>query len=107
MIWSLIKFDDSHHHLLTGDRPMVMTNGINRPNSYIVMPVSPRVLFVAANEQRVIDRIRDMAESAGLVQRLNNQLARQARRYVYAVDDTVVRFVAPRLGEKARWSPWE
>jgi hypothetical protein len=51
MIWGTVKFDKGHHPLLTGDRPIVMTNGLNRPDSHIGLPISPRVLFVAVNEQ--------------------------------------------------------
>src|SRR5205085_12392949 len=102
-----IRLNDSHHRLLTGDRPIVMTNGFNLPESHIVVPISPRTLFIAANDQRQVDHIGTMAESAGLAQMINNRICRQARKYVYGVDDGPLMFVASRLGEKASWSPFE
>jgi hypothetical protein len=107
MIWCVITFDESHPLLLTGDRPMVMTNGIGHADSHLIMPISPRVLFVAANKQPQIDHLIRLAEGAGLAQRMNNRIARQARKYVYAVDEKPLQFIAPRLGEKAWWSPFE
>jgi hypothetical protein len=48
-----------------------------------------------------------MAKAGGIAQRLNNRMARQARRYVYGVDDSALQFIEPRLGQKAQWSPLE
>jgi hypothetical protein len=107
MEWVVIHFDKTHHMLLTSDRPIVMTNGLAHADSHIVMPISPRRIFVAATNQETIRRLHDMAEAGGMAQRLNNRIARQARRYVYGVDDCALQFIEPRLGEKARWSPFE
>jgi hypothetical protein len=68
MIWAQITFDETHHPLLTGDRPIVMTNGLANIESHIIMPISPRTLFVAANDERQVDHIIRMAD-AGLAQR--------------------------------------
>jgi Protein of unknown function (DUF4238) len=107
MRWTIVRFDETHRPLLTGDRPIVMTNGLNKEDSHLVLPISPKVLFLAANDQRQIDSVLQMAESAGLAQRMNNRIARQARKYVYAIGDAPLAFVAQRLGEKASWSPFE
>jgi hypothetical protein len=73
----------------------------------IMLPISPRMLFVAANDRRQIDRVGQMAEADGLAQRINNRIARQARKYVYAVDEKPLAFIASRLGDKTVWSPVE
>jgi hypothetical protein len=107
MKWSVIRFNDTHHRLLTGDRPLVMSDGLNNPDSHIMMPISPRALFVAVNDERQRRHLINMAESSGLAQRINNKIVRQARKYVYATDDGALPFVTARLGEKAKWSAFE
>jgi hypothetical protein len=107
MQWAVIHFDEAHHLLLTSDRPIVMTNGLAHATSHIVMPISPRRIFVAANNRETVKDLHDMVEAGGMAQRLNNRMARQARRYVYGVDDSALQFIEPRLGQKARWSPFE
>jgi hypothetical protein len=107
MQWAVIHFDETHHMLLTSDRPIVMTNGLAHADSHIVMPISPRRIFIAANNQETVKNLHDMAKAGGIAQRLNNRMARQARRYVYGVDDSALQFIDARLGQKARWSPLE
>jgi hypothetical protein len=107
MLWAVIRFDEAHHLLLTSDRPIVMTNGLGHADSHLVMPISPRRIFIAANNQETVTKLHDLAEAGGMAQRLNNRMARQARRYVYGVDDSMLHFMEPRLGQKARWSPLE
>jgi hypothetical protein len=68
-------FDETHHMLLTSDRPIVMTNGLAHATSHIVMPISPRRIFVAANNRETVKDLHDMAEAGGMAQRLNNRMA--------------------------------
>lgn len=104
---AVIHFNETHRMLLTSDRPIVMTNGLAHADSHIVMPISPRRIFIAANNQETLKNLHDMANAGGMAQRLNNRMARQARRYVYGVDDSALQFIDLRLGQKARWSPLE
>ena len=55
----------------------------------------------------MLRRIDERMRNAGGMQLLNNELVRQARKYVWAVDDKPLRFVEERLGDQSRWSPWE
>jgi hypothetical protein len=75
MQWAVIHFDETHHMLLTSDRPIVMTNGLAHATSHIVMPISPRRIFVAANNRETVKDLHDMAEAGGMAQRLNNRMA--------------------------------
>jgi hypothetical protein len=49
MRWSVVTFTGAQHLILTSDRPFVMTNGIGKPESHIVMPISPTQCFLSAN----------------------------------------------------------
>ena len=81
--------------------------GLGKPDAVFIMPISPRQIFVAVHDVEILKPIHNMAEAGGLAQRLNNALVRQAREYVYAVDDAPLQFVEVRLGDKMPWCPWE
>jgi hypothetical protein len=107
MQWGVIRFNESHHRLMTSDRPICMTPGLARPDAVLIIPISPRQIFVAAHDVEMVRHIGGLAEAAGLAQRLNNAVARQARSYVYSVDDVPLDFVKGRLGDRLQWCPWE
>jgi hypothetical protein len=68
------------------------------------MPISPDRIFVAVHSEAMA---RAIDKQANLVERLNDRIVRQARRYVYGTNDAQLRFVERRLGEQARWSSLE
>jgi len=106
MQWTLLTINHSDFPLLTSDRPIVMTEGIGRPTARIFIPVSPTDIFVAANQPDIPRQMNEIGPSP-VVRWLNDRVARQSRKYVYATDDRQLRFVSKRLGEKAPWSPLE
>jgi len=99
MVWAVITFDDRHHPLLTGDRPIILYGGLSHPQGRLLIPLSPRTIFVAANDQDLIQKTNNDSQSSGLAQRINSKIARQAQKYVYAVDHTPLQFVEGRLGD--------
>jgi hypothetical protein len=107
MQWHLGRMDNLKHPLITGDRPIIMTNGLSHPDSHIVMPLSPRHIFIAANTDSEAQRIMRLSRNGELAYRMNDRIARQARKFVYATDATQLRFIDNRLGEKAACSPFE
>jgi hypothetical protein len=107
MRWAVIRTLRSNHRLLTSDRPLVMTNGLKQSNAHIVIPISPVRIFAAAHTDDVLRQIDAKMQHGGGVQLLNSQIARQARKYVWGRDDSHLKFVDERLGDKAKWCPWE
>lgn len=107
MTWGVMTMHQQRFSLLTSDRPIVMTNGLARDDAHIVMPISPKHIFIAARNERVAGEIRRMADNGELTLALNDKVARQARKYVYSTDDQQLRFIANRLGSKEVNSPWE
>ena len=106
MIWGTIRIDNARYPLLTSDRPLTMSNGIGGPDGYIVMPISPDRIFVATNTAEMARNIRDQVKQGKFEDRVNDFVARQARKYVYGTDDRQLRFVQNRLGSKAPWGPF-
>jgi hypothetical protein len=107
MHWFVVAMEGLRHPLLTSDRPIVMTNGLGRPDSHLVLPVSPQHIFVAAASDDEVAKLKEFAKRGLLAKELNDRVTRQARKFVYASDPSQMRFVTKRLGEKMAWSPFE
>ena len=107
MIWGVFHLRNCRYPLLTSDRPIIMTNGLQKPGAHIVMPVSPNRVFVAVDTPQTADKLVAEADHSKFGERINDLVARQARKFVYGTDDRQLSFVAKRLGEKRQWSPLE
>src|SRR3984957_16543181 len=53
LYWRVIEIHGSFT-LMTCDRPIVMTNGLDRPDGHLALPISPEKLFVAANNPQAV-----------------------------------------------------
>jgi hypothetical protein len=76
MRWPVIRTLRSNYPLLTSDRPLVMTNGLNRPEAHLLLPISPVRIFAGAHTDQVLRQIDDKMQHGGGAQLLNSQLAR-------------------------------
>lgn len=92
------------HSFLTSDRPIIMTNGLQQEDAHIVIPISPRKLFMAAKGDALFKWIESIGDDQ-IVAITNARIAEQAIKYVYGVDDTQLRFVANRLGKMVKSTP--
>jgi hypothetical protein len=107
MEWAVVQMKRLRFPLLTSDRPVVMSNGLAKPESHIVMPLSPDHIFVASNSAQTTSKLRAMARNGSLASTLNDRMARQARKYVYGSDDQQLGFVENRLGQRIACSTFE
>jgi hypothetical protein len=82
-----------------------MSNGLSVPDAHIVLPISPRRLCIATNND---DTFQAIAENTAdeLTYKMNNQVTQQAYKFVYGTDASQLRFVANRLGERVPSSPF-
>lgn len=92
----IVELNDVSYELLTSDRPIVMSNGIKFENSYILMPVGPKRLFVSVNTEKT-ERWLKSIPSNKIIQGINDMVVRQARKFVYGLKDDQLRFVENRL----------
>lgn len=104
LAWSVIDFKGSYT-LMTCDRPIIMTNGMAYPDSHMALPIGPRKLFIASKNPRLIDQL--TRKSDVLATTINDRIARQARRFCIATDDTHLAFFAKRFGQRLPSSPTE
>jgi hypothetical protein len=105
MAWEVVRLQSSYS-LLTSDRPLLMTNGISGPGKHLGVPIGPRLLFIAADDPAEVQRLARQDHDA-LAMVTNDRVVRQARKFVWGVDDSHVRFVDRRLGEMLPSSPLE
>jgi hypothetical protein len=107
MIWAVTELHQAQHSLLTSDRPIVMTNGMARPDAHLVLPISPRHAFFATNNDETMQKLDAIGKRGELPGKLNDRMARQARKFVYGTDDRQLRFVSNRFGQKMRSLPFD
>jgi hypothetical protein len=105
LIWRVFDLHGSDT-LLTGDRPIIMTNGMVNPDSHLGIPIGPRKLFVAAASTDILDFLLSR-ESDELAAFTNDLIVRQARRFCIGIDNSHLQFFADRFGEMRYSSPVE
>jgi len=98
MTWDVLPLR-SRRSLLTSDRPLVMRHGMALPDFHLVLPIGPGALFIAANDPRFAG-VLSQGGPDKLVAAVNDQIVRQARKFVWGRDERQLRFVERRLGEK-------
>jgi len=107
MRWTVLVDPNPKHSLLTSDRPLLITNGIKHPSGQVILPISPLHAFVATNNIETENYIRNVWTNRQAIPQINDKVASQSRKYVYAYDDTQLSFVSKRLGLKHTADPLE
>lgn len=100
MTWHVVGIDRSDRSFLTSDHPLVTSNGLDRPDGHVVLPLGPSTMFVATNTEETLAQIRACPIRA-LQAHINDAVVRQASRFVYGQDDQQLRFVENRLARQA------
>jgi hypothetical protein len=107
MRWTVLSHKNPIFDLLTSDRPMLMTDGLGPPAGQIIMPISPFHIFLATNNVRTENEIRSLWRDRKGISRINDRIASQSRKYVWATDDKQLAFVSKRLGRAITADPLE
>jgi hypothetical protein len=105
--WMVLYDPHPKHLLLTSDRPVVMTNGLNKTNSQLLIPISPRHVFVATNNVDTEKYVRGVWNNRQLIQQINDRVSLQSRKYVWGLSDAQLPFVSKRLGQAWTADPVE
>jgi hypothetical protein len=78
--------------ILTCDRPLYLSPGVNDPRCVIALPLSPSAIFFASRDPSILDKLMRMERSA-LIRAINESVVTQAARYVYGAHDRQANFV--------------
>jgi hypothetical protein len=81
----------SSYKLLLSDRPVSFSN-LKKPNGLVLLPISPTKLYVAANDERGLDKIRQMPLRE-LAKTMNMFTVGRARRFVWSLDRSQENFL--------------
>lgn len=97
--WWLLDTSSVQRKLLTSDHPLIMTNGLGRPDGHFAIPISPRKIFIAFVTQEFGRALRNLPTSR-IVREINDAVIGQGRRSVYAFDEESTRVVKRRMGKR-------
>lgn len=92
MHWGVLGSDGAHPNILTCDRPLFLSNGINDPKCVIALPLSPRAIFLASRDQTRLNRL-IATENSALIRAVNESIVTQADRYVYGAHEGALGFL--------------
>ena len=98
MHWRVLQTPAEAPTLLTSDRPILRTSNIKGPQGHTVLPIGPRLLFIASPDADFLKQVLK-ADQVGLAKEVNRQVVEGATRFVYGVDDKQIRFVQNCFGK--------
>ncbi|WP_413709230.1 DUF4238 domain-containing protein [Rhizobium sp. Rhizsp82] len=102
--WRLLDTSSKQRKLLTSDHPLIMTNGLGRPDGHFALPISPTLIFIGFMNNQIADHIQKMAVGR-LIRQINEVVIGQGRRSVYAFDEESTREVKRTMGKRDYMSP--
>jgi hypothetical protein len=97
MVWEVHTLTTLNHGLLTSDDPVMTSNGLNSGDSFVILPIGPRQLFIAANSDRAMWSFRSQTDRA-IEWAMNDAVVAQADQLVIGEDSRQSLFVDRRLG---------
>lgn len=100
MRWMTVGTSEGFPDLLTGDRPVYMSHGVNDERCFIVVPMSPKFMFFATRNPEMFDRVLALG-IVSVTKQVNGFMAANAIQNVYGTSDRHLRFVENRLRPKA------
>jgi hypothetical protein len=96
--WKVRRVNCNEFDFLLSDRPLVLANGENRGDFLFGLPISPKHVFFAANNENFLEKI-DACTPEELVQKMNISVVQQAKRKAFAQSKAhKMRFFENRLG---------
>ena len=99
MRWGIVDIPTHLPELLTSDRPIIMSNGLDQDDGHLAIPVSPRRLFLACKNEQITRQILGMTPR-DLVRRTNQLVVERAKRLVFSTDERQLRFIQNRLSNE-------
>lgn len=95
MNWSLYTLAEHAPSFLTADIPTIKTEGLMQETSSVLLPVSPRHLFIASASERAVVGLDKMAPKK-VAAMVNTDVIAHARQYVIADNTSQTRFIQNR-----------
>ncbi len=92
----VINLGEGAFDLLTGDSPLMISNGMAHKDAFVILPTGPRTLVMLAENEALP---KHMASHSGKVlsKAMNDAVTVQAKKLVIGADRSQERFVDNRL----------
>lgn len=100
MHWTVYDLKKPRFGFLTGDHPIMISNGLGHQRGFVMLAVSPSLLFIAAHDKKVIEAFETQRPNA-LELAYNDACTRQSHHVVIARDDTQGSFIDKRFLKQA------
>lgn len=100
MTWQVLTLPQGAPALLTGDQPIIMTNGLEAKDSYLFLPLGPRHMFLATHSRLFAGRLIQGLGLVKLASESNARIVERARRFVFAQDGSQAALISQNFGVK-------
>ena len=100
MRWFVINTKAANRTLFTSDRPIVMTNGMSKPESHLAIPISPHHAFFACNTLQTERQLKNIKLPA-LVKEMNRHIVQRAVKYVWNRETEQIDYVRKHMSSHA------
>lgn len=99
MPWAVVDASGARHRFLTSDRPWIVPKGIKDPACIMGIPISPKKLFIASNNLKLLYQLNDQPRE-DTIRNANKIIVMMAVHNVYGSTDDRRQFVEKYLREK-------
>lgn len=82
-VWRTAAFEKSKRPLVCSDRPLIVTSGLHKEDCIVVLPVSPRLAFIAFRPGSNAERHLMSLNENELIKAINNAVVRAADKFVF------------------------
>ena len=106
MRWIVRRLPSEAGGFLTSDRPLLITGDLGETDSYLMIPIGPKLLFAAVHNRETQARI-ERRDPAELVSAINRLVTGRAKDYVYGSDDSHLDDVRRHFGRRRATSIFE
>jgi hypothetical protein len=96
MTWGRLNLAHSKYTLLTSDRPIDMPISLQSKDAYITLPIGPKLVFVASNDDAILRTLKT-TDHSDVARKMNERVVAQARQYVWGLDASALAFVKKRI----------
>lgn len=100
MLWSVITLSKPRYGFLTGDLPILISNGLGHSKSFVALAIAPARIFIAAHKPAVLQSFASQ-EMKALENAINDACVRQAQHIIIAQDSAQTSFIEKRFLRQA------
>src|SRR5690606_8373015 len=94
--WEVHELGNPRYGFLTGDHPIMISNGLGHRRGFVLLAISPTRYFLAAHDRKVMEAFTTQRPN-GMEMALNDACVRQSKHVVIARDDAQRIFVDRRF----------